>query len=119
MNNLKNNSLLNTAIELLREYRLESVDSELHSNEDFIKSGEKISKASKSVPYHNAFEIDGAYIEQIAISQKVMYKQGFQDGINLMQELMGERQVPISEKSYTCIVGLKKIELYIIFPGEV
>lgn len=105
-NHHNNNSLLNTAIELFQEYRLESVDSGLHSNEDFIKSSEKISKALKSVPYQNAFEIDGAYIEQIAIAQEVMYKQGFQDGINLMQELIGERQVPISKKSYTNISSI-------------
>ncbi len=55
-------------------------------------SNRQISKLLKDMPCKVADDIEGVYTEQMAVSEKIVYKQGFQDGINLLLELIGEKQ---------------------------
>lgn len=96
MINIKNKNLLNTAMRLLQEHRLEYLGSALNSNEKYAKSSKKITEAFNTLPdkyFKIVFDIDGAYTEQLAITQEVMYKQGFQDGISLLLELINENYI--------------------------
>lgn len=71
----------------------------LAEDERYQATFRKIEKATSLLPVEIANEIEIAYCEQLAITQETMYRKGFQDGVNLIMELAGNKFCITTERT--------------------
>lgn len=86
--------LINVICDLLYEKQSEMVyEKILFRDSEFLSTLKETNALLKELPNGLSNEIFLAFASEISLSEKALYRQGFQDGINLALDMLGKERV--------------------------